>query len=423
MKKIYSLLFTLVMLSAFTACTNEVDDVFDKSSAERIATAINDDTKLLTSAANGWVMKYYADTQYGGYNVYCKFNTDGTVNVSNELYGDSVFTSHYSVAQSQGVLLSFDTYNELIHIFSTPDASVSGIGDYGKGMLGDFEFRIQSACADSIVMKGKKHGSKVVMTPMASGATWSDYNAKVQGINDAVLAYNSYYLIVGNDTMSVSAKYRQMSFVDEESGNTINMPFIFTETGIQLYKPVTYKGKTITGFTYSEDDKWLDPADNSVMLCPVVPPLSTQFMNGEWFFANSGMNGNKYWAAWIAQVYPKFKSSFGGINILLFTPNGKNMALYWTFGKYSAYINYAVTVVSDNQITFTNTNTGDTPGNGLYLYNNYYFNYITMPFEDKTFTITSDNDKAPTKLTLTDDSDPSNVIVLYMDEVANPLEN
>ena len=43
MKKIYNILFVLLAGLSFVACSNEVDDVFDKSSADRIQEAINAD--------------------------------------------------------------------------------------------------------------------------------------------------------------------------------------------------------------------------------------------------------------------------------------------------------------------------------------------------------------------------------------------
>ena len=83
--------------------------MFDKSASERIADAIKNDTEILTAPANGWVMYYYGNKNYGGYNVLCKFNKDNTVVVASEIYAKSqTAASHYKVEQSAGVVLSFD---------------------------------------------------------------------------------------------------------------------------------------------------------------------------------------------------------------------------------------------------------------------------------------------------------------------------
>lgn len=47
----------------------------------------------------------------------------------------------------------------MIHFFSDP-ANPDGIGDNGKGMEGDLELRVLTATADSVVMLGKKRGTK-----------------------------------------------------------------------------------------------------------------------------------------------------------------------------------------------------------------------------------------------------------------------
>ena len=421
MKKIYSLLLSVVMLSAFTACTNEVDDVFDKSSAERMQDAINDDMQVLTSASNGWLMKFYADTQYGGYNVYCKFNADNTVSVQNELYGDSIATSHYTVSQSQGVVLSFDTYNELIHIFSDPDASVSGIGDNGKGMLGDFEFRVISACADSVVLKGKKHGSKVVMTPMAAGTEWNDYAEKVSDIEDGINSYGKYNLVIAGDTLQMTRKYRQLSFTNPESGNTVSLPYTITDKGIELYEPLTYADKTVTGFSYSADSNWTSFEDASVMICPSTSLVSLLVTN-DWYFTRSGLSDTRYWDAWISDMYPSFSSSYGEVSLLCFTPiSDSQIAYYCLFGKYMGYLTYNVTEISETEVKITFAKTGNS--NGLYLYQSYYWSYIAAPFAGKSFSIAVDNVKNPTVMTLTDEDNPSNVITLTTEEKTYPFDN
>ena len=68
MKKIYNLLFLLLSVMAFASCTSEIDEFFDKSSAQRVNEAMSEYKNILTSAENGWLMKYYpkANTTYGG---------------------------------------------------------------------------------------------------------------------------------------------------------------------------------------------------------------------------------------------------------------------------------------------------------------------------------------------------------------------
>lgn len=137
MRKLYNILIALVAIASFASCTGEVDDIFDRSSADRMTEAIATDRQMLVDAPNGWLMQYFCEDTYGGYNVFVKFNDDNTATVANEVFDlGNRETSHFKLEQSMGVVLSFDEYNELFHFFSTP-ANPNGIGDDGIGMRVD----------------------------------------------------------------------------------------------------------------------------------------------------------------------------------------------------------------------------------------------------------------------------------------------
>lgn len=132
------------------ACTPEVDDKFDNSSAERATMSQAETQKILESQTNGWIMHMYGTLTYGGFNVYCNFK-DSKVTVASEFYGpEETATSHYKLEQSSGTVLSFDEYNPIFHYFSDP--SITDFGSLGKGFNGDLEFRVLSASADSVVL-------------------------------------------------------------------------------------------------------------------------------------------------------------------------------------------------------------------------------------------------------------------------------
>ena len=138
-KALKLLLASVAVVTLYTACTPEVDDAFDKSSAQRIAETLKADQQILVSAPNGWRMAIYGNTDFGGYNLFFKFAADNTVEVANEIaYNPEDVstaqireTSHYSLQQSAGAILSFDTYNSLFHFFSDPVNP--SMGNTGKG--------------------------------------------------------------------------------------------------------------------------------------------------------------------------------------------------------------------------------------------------------------------------------------------------
>lgn len=92
--------------------------MFDDSSANRIEASLAQVNEVLLSAKNGWLMKYYpnANQKYGGYNLFLYFSADGKVTAASDVAGvGERMTSLYSLKQSAGAVLSFDTYNSIIH--------------------------------------------------------------------------------------------------------------------------------------------------------------------------------------------------------------------------------------------------------------------------------------------------------------------
>lgn len=302
MKKIYNILFALIAVLSFTSCSNDIDEVFDKSSAERVNDAIAEYKTVLTSAENGWLMKYYpkANTKYGGYNLLLKFGTDGNVTAMSDALGaDTKATSHYKLEQSASIVLSFDEYNKVIHFFSDP-ANPAGIGNNGKGMEGDLEFRVLTATADSVVMLGKKRGTKIVMTPMAKDADWTETISQIDGLEQE-MQFPKYTCEVNDAKYVATTSYRTITFTSSnaEDGST-TIPYIVTDKGIEFYKPITLNGISIKGFNYKGGDNYeFESTDAAVKMLGVVPPISEQVISGDWFFsvANMGSYTQTYWNA------------------------------------------------------------------------------------------------------------------------------
>ena len=182
MKKIH-IIFAIAILGLLTSCLKDQEDLFDKPSAQRAEEAIAANYKILASAGNGWLMKYYPSPYrtYGGYCVFMKFTEDGKVTVASDIEDpDATAESLYKITQSAGIVLSFDTFNDIFHLFSTPDAPLGG--DTGEGLEGDYDFEFISASAEKIVLKGKKTGNYATMVPYSG--SWADYITKVATVEE-----------------------------------------------------------------------------------------------------------------------------------------------------------------------------------------------------------------------------------------------
>lgn len=421
MKNKLFILLSLATMGVFSSCTYEVDDVFDKSSAERIQETIQKDFEVLTSAPNGWLVSYYADLTYGGYNLIWKFNEDHTVTCANEIFQptDTVATSHFKLEQSQGVVLSFDEHNDLIHIFADPSAPL-GAGEEGDGMLGDFEFRILSACADSVVMLGKKHGSRIVMTPMKT-ADWTGYIEEVNRTELNMYPETGRFLLhVGEDSVKLQNQYRTLVFPAQGDGADEYVPYIITPEGIVFYEPYEYMGRTITGFAYSDPDSWPNPADRTVWLETAAPALADRIYSENWYFAEAGYSD----PVWSYFSYAKKGVMAEGEQLewMYLGHQDNKYGLFFKSDVYECYIGFSPIVIDDGHI-FLQFNR-DADDYGAYYYNYCGFNKVVTVIGTSTgwtYTLSADNIKNPTWIKLTNKNQPEFNFTLYKEPKYYPL--
>ncbi|HRM88049.1 MAG TPA: DUF4302 domain-containing protein [Prevotella sp.] len=432
MKRIYNILFTLIAILSFTSCSNDIDEVFDKPSAERVNDAIAEYKTVLTSAENGWLMKYYpkANTKYGGYNLLLKFGTDGNVTAMSDALGaDTKATSHYKLEQSASIVLSFDEYNKVIHFFSDP-ANPAGIGDNGKGMEGDLEFRVLTATADSVVMLGKKRGAKIVMTPMAKDADWAETINQIDGLEQE-MQFPRYTCEVNDVKYVATSSYRTITFTSSnaEDGST-TIPYIVTDKGIEFYKPITLNGVTIKGFNYVGGDNYeFDATSGSAKMYGIIPPLTSQLQNGNWFFSvkNMGTYGQAYWNKCYeicqGEEVGGEEMSYAFFGTSSFSSsNGKYGFVFVSANKYAGCLNCTATPVDDTHITLKFALSGDS--NGIFYYNSGGYKYIiaalTAGSKGKTYSIEGNDLKSPTVLKLVDVDNPDNYYILSKNTVLYP---
>lgn len=432
MKRIYNILFTLIAVLAFTSCSNDIDEVFDKPSAERVNDAIAEYKTVLTSAENGWLMKYYpkANTKYGGYNLLLKFGTDGNVTAMSDALGaDTKATSHYKLEQSASIVLSFDEYNKVIHFFSDP-ANPDGIGDNGKGMEGDLEFRVLTATADSVVMLGKKRGTKIVMTPMAKDADWAETISHIDDLEQE-MQFPRYTCEVNDVKYVATSSYRTITFTSSnaEEGSTTE-PYIVTDKGIEFYEPITLNGVTIKGFNYVGGDNYeFDATSGSAKMYGIIPPLTSQLQNGNWFFSvkNMGTYGQAYWNKCYeicqGEEVGGEEMSYAFFGTSSFSSsNGKYGFVFVSANKYAGCLNCTATPVDDTHITLKFALSGDS--NGIFYYNSGGYKYIiaalTAGSKGKTYSIEGNDLKSPTVLKLVDVDNPDNYYILSKNTVLYP---
>ena len=418
MKKTYRLLFALTALIFTASCTPEVEDAFDKPSPDRIAEAISETKDILTAAPNGWKMAYQGSGGFGGFNILCKFDKEDNVFCEEES-DHAKATSHYTVQQGQGVLLSFDSFNAALHKYSDPVGKINGksVGKDGKGFQGDFEFRVMSCTKDSIVLEGRKHGDRVVMTPMPEDLTWDSFFTQIATVASG-MSSERYNIIIDKDTLPARMNLHTLHTTDK-NGKAVAIPFIYTPQGIEVLKGDSLNGRKLTAFTYSTDDKWVDPNDKSVMLSPRdITPLEA-FFSDNWtinvgYSSTAEMNVWKAAAAYAASknmeiVTVYFSTTPGFLSLSSYVGDnwGNLRTLYSTSGK--------------DQITIKgfrpNPKGTANERNGAIFYNQYKLKDIANTFlvngQATDYTLSIDNPKHPLWLRMTSNSHDEVSFVFY----------
>lgn len=418
MKKTYRLLFALTALIFTASCTPEVEDAFDKPSPDRIAEAISETKDILTAAPNGWKMAYQGSGGFGGFNILCKFDKEDNVFCEEES-DHAKATSHYTVQQGQGVLLSFDSFNAALHKYSDPVGKINGkaVGKDGKGFQGDFEFRVMSCTKDSIVLEGRKHGDRVVMTPMPEDLTWDSFFTQIATVASG-MSSERYNIIIDKDTLPARMNLHTLHTTDK-NGKAVAIPFIYTPQGIEVLKADSLNGRKLTAFTYSTDDKWVDPDDKSVMLSPRdITPLEA-FFSDNWtinvgYSSTAEMNVWKAAAAYAASknmeiVTVYFSTTPGFLSLSSYVGDnwGNLRTLYSTSGK--------------DQITIKgfrpNPKGTANERNGAIFYNQYKLKDIANTFlvngQATDYTLSIDNPKHPLWLRMTSNSHDEVSFVFY----------
>ena len=127
MKNITIYLLLALACLGLQSCLFQEENYFDDSSANRATADVNRCSELLKAAPNGWVMEYYIGKDYslGGITLLCRFDGQRVTMASQMSEADETVSSLYSVKSEQATMLSFDTYNYLVHYFGQPQGSMS----------------------------------------------------------------------------------------------------------------------------------------------------------------------------------------------------------------------------------------------------------------------------------------------------------
>lgn len=420
MKKILNI-FTIAALAIFTlqSCLHDDDEVFAEKAAVRINQSVEEVKQNLKSSEKGWLMQYYTGAEYSGagMNMLMRFD-DQYAYVSSDKEDDPTLVQHstWAVNKDQGPVISFDTYLPILHSMSDPSSSVV------DGEEADYEFIVQRMTEDSIFVKGKKWGNKMVMTRVKQ--SWPELITAWHEVRDAIAGISKTFETADGTEIKIDMNYSRCYVGDDANG----VPFVVTTSGIHLQSPLSVDGVQFQDVIYTPGVPTGTMSIKGIGdLTPVIPPLSEQFANGSWFFKG----GAESMSSRVQQYFNMAVQGSAGegevIQYMYYGDGGllglSGYGLTFVSGNYAGILSYSTTPLDDYRVSLKFLLAG--VSNGVWYYNNANYNYpvsILGGSTGKTWKIVDcDNEISPNWMKLQNPSNEEEWFIVYANVVVNPF--
>lgn len=257
MKLKKSIVLVAAALLSLTSCLKDQADVFDVPPSQRTQAFLEKVRTQLTdpSNKNGWVLSYYPGKDYATCYMGVVF-TDQKVTAYSQSAPETGVTSNYILTEDVGPVLSFDTYNSVLHYYATADSQ------HYQARGGDFEFEIKGVEEDRIILRGKRSGNICYLDKATTSIP--DY------LKEAVAAESALNIVsfIGEITgglvegfLDSSSHTLSIGRKNAEASEMVNARYMITffgegenkKPGIHINEPFTFQGVTFQDFVYEED--------------------------------------------------------------------------------------------------------------------------------------------------------------------------
>lgn len=437
MKKHYNHLLLGCVCCCITAtissCSPDTENLFGDSPAIRQQQAASQYATILEAQEQGWAVDFYPSSfEYGGLAYTARFK-DGRVTLACEqdINNASVegsakgkhpagqeLTSDYRIVNGLGVVLTFDTYNALMHYWSQPSGT-----DF-DGYASDYEFTFVSASADSVVLRGVRHGNLLRMYPLRESS--GDYLDKVASMRATLSKDTRKRAVVDGTVVPVTAMENHLEYTLD--GESHNMPYVYTATGVRFYNPVVMRGVSVMEMQLDPSTQSLRSADGRMEL---PQPTSLERFCGagsQWHFIFGKTDASyemcddlralvKDASSQLSrQKYETLKDIYIGLNKLPRAEDPQRIVMGWT----SAYSSWSYEVCYGLEMTVTDEASAlvdiraTESGNLFYNYTVMLSPMLSFVTTHSPYVLTFDNADNPTRVTLTSKDDTSKWFTLKL---------
>ena len=426
MNKQYYPLYAILLTLLVASCSPETENVFDGSPAARQQQAMERYADILEKQQGGWALDFYpSELELGGI-AYTAYFADGHVTLACEEPIDNSavngrfkaaqeVTSDYRLVNGRGVVLTFDTYNALLHYWSQPSGT-----DF-DGYASDYEFTFVTASADSVVLRGVKHGNLLRMYPLDMPA--SEYLAQVADMRTKLSAINRKRLLVDGVMQPVTMMESHMAYVD--GGVQRDMPFVYTPKGLRFYEPVVQGGVPVMQLMFDAATGSLVSADGRVQL--PMPTAIERFCaaSTQWHFVFGSNDAAFNMCDELRDIvksvnnqlgrekYETLKDFYIGLNKLSRTDDEQRIVMGWT----TSYLNmgyevsYGIDMTVADEQTLSVDIRATERGNLFYNYT-LFAPLLDFVVDASPFSLAFDDEANPTSVRLTSRADAGKWFVL-----------
>lgn len=264
MKK--SLYFAALGAALLASCSDGTDEIFEQSAAERLENYKTEYAKTLTQDGGLWEVEYFSNEEEPGYVFIMKFNDDSSVEMTanHKWIGNVVKseTSLWKMIADNGPVLSFNSYNNLFHIFSDPK-NITGefapttdngqekvdIDETGYGHEGDYEFQVMEVSEDknTIRLMGKKYLYYMYMRRLDANTDVEQYLNELKEVENNLFSKKINTLVytdASGERFIVKDCNTGVMSIYPEAGDAVDQTskgnFIITRDGIRFMRPFTF---------------------------------------------------------------------------------------------------------------------------------------------------------------------------------------
>ena len=256
LKNTIAILFAAAVLLPMTSCLKDQADTFEVPSSQRMQDYLANVRNVLTDKANtyGWALSYYPGSDYATCYMGVSF-TGQEVTAYSQKDPEKAVKSTYTLTTDDGAVLSFDTYNSVLHYYSTASS------DHYQARGGDFEFDIKSVSNNRIVLRGKRSGNYCYLDRLTEEIPaflkkMQDAEKQLNivaftgevtgGLVEGFLDGTSHTLSIGRKgaetTEMVKARYMVTSFGEGDEA----------KPGIHINEPLSCQGVSFEDFVYDD---------------------------------------------------------------------------------------------------------------------------------------------------------------------------